>query len=135
MLTLVRVESLSTVTRGILLVNSMLFCMTLENPWRDNQHDISCIPEGKYTLIRHSSRRFGETYKFLSVPDRDNIIIHQGNTAEDTRGCVMLGMEVGTLNGNAAVLQSKVAMDRFRNLLISSHGLNKVDIHIMRLSL
>ena len=33
-------------TIGRLFINGELFCDTLENPWKDNQRNISCIPDG-----------------------------------------------------------------------------------------
>ena len=33
-------------TVGELFLNGERICDTLENPWQDNQRNISCIPEG-----------------------------------------------------------------------------------------
>ena len=37
-------------TIGRLFINGELFCDTLENPWKDNQRNISCIPKGEYNV-------------------------------------------------------------------------------------
>ena len=37
-------------TIGKLYINGESFCDTLENPWLDNQRNISCIPEGQYKV-------------------------------------------------------------------------------------
>ena len=37
-------------TIGRLFINGESFCDTLENPWIDNQRNISCIPEGQYKV-------------------------------------------------------------------------------------
>lgn len=60
----------------------------LENPWKDNQRNISCIPEGLYTVKRDKTGRF-QWWKILDVPNRSNIEIHTGNTTGDTAGCLL----------------------------------------------
>ena len=37
-------------TIGELFLNGERICDTLENPWLDNQRNISCIPEGEYKV-------------------------------------------------------------------------------------
>ena len=112
-LTLVRCEHNETETLGMLLIGSRLFCSTLELPWRKNERGISCIPDGDHAGRRVISPKFGETFE-LDVPGRSEVIIHAGNTHEDTRGCIILGMRPGTLNGKRAVKYSQIAMKRFR---------------------
>ena len=71
-------------------------CFTLENEWLDNQIGISCIPTGTYSLSSKDYGRFYERY-FMPIPilggtePRTEILIHPGNTADDTRGCVLVG--------------------------------------------
>lgn len=82
---------------------------TLELPWKENQKDISCIPEGVYECRRKESIRFGGCYELLNVPDRSNILIHAGNTPEHTHGCILLGLVIG----HDFVGKSKRAMQIF----------------------
>jgi len=117
MINLIRVEYTDKCVRGVLLVNGKLQCATLENPWLDNVQDLSCIPEGSYDLTRTNSNRFGETFEISGVPGRTRILVHWGNTAKDTEGCVLLGAEIGTLGGDPAVLRSRDAFRRFMNLM------------------
>ncbi len=93
MLTLKRVASTKEGTFGVLIGNDGLpICVTLENPWRDNARNVSCIPFGRYTCRKHLSNKFKiETFYISSVPDRDSIIFHAGNTARDTMGCILTG--------------------------------------------
>jgi hypothetical protein len=67
-------------TLGNLLViedTDILFqSKTLELPDLLNQKRISCIPEGIYTCIKHTSPKFGECIHILNVPNRDEILIH-----------------------------------------------------------
>ena len=73
-------------------------CLTLEEPWKDNQKGISCIPEGRYRCTRYISpklKRRGskdpEVILLHDVPNRSYVQIHVGNTLEDVKGCIMTG--------------------------------------------
>jgi len=65
---------------------------SLENPWINNKTGISCIPEGAYKVVRDNSGKF-QFFKILNAPNRDFIEIHQGNWAQNTKGCILLGKE------------------------------------------
>jgi len=82
-------------TMGQLFLNSELFCDTLENPWKDNQRNISCIPAGKYKVdLRPARQSATRDYLHLilkDVPNRDWILVHRGNSAQDTSGCILVG--------------------------------------------
>ena len=83
-------------TIGELFLNGERMCDTLENSWQDNQRNISCIPEGIYPvrlrLPRESATRDYIHLLVQEVPDRDWILFHRGNTAKDTRGCILVGL-------------------------------------------
>ena len=83
-------------TVGELFLNGERICDTLENPWVDNQRNISCIPEGVYPvrlrLPRESATRDYIHLLVKDVKDRDYILIHIGNTAKDTSGCILVGL-------------------------------------------
>ena len=83
-------------TIGELFLNGERICDTLENSWQDNQRDISCIPEGVYPVRLRLPRESGtRDYIHLlvkEVKDRDYILIHIGNTAKDTSGCILVGL-------------------------------------------
>lgn len=95
---------------------------SLELPWRDNEKSRSCIPTGLYRCrLTHSTRFKRDLYEVTAVPGRGNILIHNGNTAGDTKkghtsdveGCILLGLRRGALNGQRAVLDSKKALQIF----------------------
>lgn len=98
-------------TIGELFLNGERICDTLENPWQDNQRNISCIPEGVYPVRLRLPRESGtRDYIHLlvkDVKDRDYILIHIGNTAKDTSGCILVGL--GTEQD--VVHNSTLAMD------------------------
>ena len=81
---------------GELFLNGERMCDTLENPWRDNQRNISCIPEGEYPvrlrLPRESATRDYMHLLVKDVPNRDYILFHIGNSAKDTSGCILVGL-------------------------------------------
>ena len=81
---------------GELFLNGERMCDTLENPWLDNQRNISCIPEGEYKvrlrLARESASRDYLHLLVQDVPNRDWILFHRGNTAKDTSGCILVGL-------------------------------------------
>jgi len=83
-------------TIGELFLNGERICDTLENPWVDNQRNISCIPEGVYPVRLRLPRESGtRDYLHLlvqEVPNRDWILFHRGNTAKDTSGCILVGL-------------------------------------------
>lgn len=96
---------------GVLLRdNGIPFCLTLENPWLDNETSISCIPTGLYKCKIVNSPRYGEVYEVMNVKHRTHILIHSGNTEADTRGCILVGQSFGELKGEPAVLNSKVTL-------------------------
>jgi len=96
---------------GELFLNGERICDTLENSWQDNQRNISCIPEGVYDvrlrLPRESATRDYMHLLVKDVPNRDYILLHIGNTAKDTSGCILVGL--GTEQD--VVHNSTLAMD------------------------
>lgn len=120
-LRLIRLKETEAETLGILLIeDTLLLCLSLELPWRDNQRNISCIPLGNYSCKKFHSGKFGSTYVLESVPNRSGILFHSGNTHLDTYGCILLGLGLGTFPGERptgretkGVTQSKAAKEAF----------------------
>ena len=83
-------------TVGELFINGERICDTLENPYLDNQRNISCIPEGEYPvrlrLARESASRDYLHLLVQDVPNRDWILFHRGNYPKDTSGCILVGL-------------------------------------------
>lgn len=112
-LSLLRIHSDAHATRGILKLGSNILCHTLELPWRSNDQNVSCIPEGSYPVIQTTSPRFGDVFYLRNVPARSGILIHAGNSVADTRGCVLVGLDCS----DKKLLHSRLAMDKlFSNL-------------------
>jgi hypothetical protein len=85
----------------------------MEPPWRDNKRNISCIPPGEYDFVympKSYSGKYRDCYHVKDVPGRSEILIHSGNTADQTKGCILPGKKIGFLSGIRAVLNSKSAL-------------------------
>ncbi len=104
-----RVYSGQEGTFGIIVIEGVFFCVSLEKPWKDNRSDISCIPAGTYKCKRVQSPRFGNTFEICNVEGRTHILFHAGNTEKDTRGCVLLGEGMT----NRGITQSRKALKKF----------------------
>ena len=76
-------------------LNGAFFAYGLEN-------DAFNIPAGKYNVSGNFSGKFGTNKIYLDVPGRSGIMFHGGNTAGDTRGCILLGAnrEGSTISGD-----------------------------------
>ena len=111
-------------TVGELFLNGELMCDTLENPWKDNQRNISCIPEGEYKvrirLARESATRDYLHLLVQDVPNRDWILFHRGNSAKDTSGCILVGLG----SQQDYVQNSRLAMDLLMKEIINLGGTN-----------
>lgn len=92
---------------------------TMELPWLDNQKRISCIPEGKYQVVRRWSEKYGNHFHVLEVPNRSYILIHFGNYKHNTLGCILPGLSHADINGDGYrdVTSSKLTMEKLYDLL------------------
>lgn len=71
---------------------------TVEDDWRDNQPNESCIPAGVYPLRRTMFHKHGyETFEVMDVEGRSRILFHVANTENDVQGCIGVGMRLGHL--------------------------------------
>ncbi|UOF78950.1 hypothetical protein [Microviridae sp.] len=112
MFRLQRVSSSLEGTFGVLLFGDMPICLTLELPWKDNEKNVSCIPDGKYTVARYISPRHGSCLKLFGVPGRSDILFHVGNTINDTEGCILVGQSYY----NGGILNSRIAFAHLMQL-------------------
>jgi hypothetical protein len=94
-----------------------ILCATCELPWEDNAPDKSCIPVGSYIVIRHNSAEHPNTWEITGVPNRSGILLHNGNTENDSLGCIICGDGTGTIDGLPAVLNSVSTMAKLQQEL------------------
>ena len=93
-----------TYTIGNLYINGSFFSNTLEDKNRDVNkngkfdngetkiYGETCIPFGTYKIILTMSPKFKrELPRLLNVPSFEGVLIHRGNTAKDSAGCILIG--------------------------------------------
>jgi len=100
---------------------------TLELPWKDNQRNISRIPNGIYDVVKRNSKKFGDHFHVLNVPNRSYILLHSGNFYIDIRGCTLVGEGLKDINkdGLVDVISSRDEMKTL-NLILPT----KFKLHI-----
>ena len=85
----------ATYTIGTLYINGKYFCDTLEDTVRASGVKIpgkTAISAGKYNVVLRNSPRFKRMLPLIiGVPMFNGILIHRGNTAEDSAGCILVG--------------------------------------------
>jgi hypothetical protein len=99
-----------TYTVGRLYINNEYYCNTLEDrvrrlPQEKKVPGETAIPAGKYNVVYTLSPKFKRRLPRLeNVPFFDGILIHPGNSAGDTQGCILVGKntEVGRLTDSRA---------------------------------
>ena len=103
-LQVVRTQFGKDATNGLLFVNGVFECYTLEDQYQAVKvmHE-TCIPEGTYDIKFRTVGGFHEKYKkkygnshfgmlhLQDVPNFTYILIHAGNTDEHTSGCLIVG--------------------------------------------
>ena len=141
-----RIAKKNGYTIGKLSINGKYFCDTLEDSDRGLDSGMSldvlkhkklahitAIPTGRYRVAmdvispRLSKSNFYKQYgggrvpRLLNVPAFEGILIHCGNTAKDTDGCILVGKnsKVGM------VLDSKITYSNLYPLLEAAYKHNE----------
>ena len=137
-----KINSKSNYTQGVLyiarnnpgaMINGKMVmfvqqCDTLEPQWRDlkTQQKVmgkTAIPEGEYKIVMSPSAKFHRNMPYLKdVPQFEGIMIHPGNTVEDTRGCILVGTKYG-----AGLANSRAKFEKIMKIL-SSEDDNTIEI-------
>jgi hypothetical protein len=127
-LTLVRIAQSEKGTFGVLRDGAIPFAVTCEEPWRDNAPTISCIPVGRYTCLRVVSPHFGDVFEVMNVPGRTHVLLHKGNTTDDTHGCILVAEEFAGTNAAPMIASSKRGYDELMAKL-AGHDTFDLEIH------
>ena len=138
-LELTRIALRDTYTIGKLYVDGVYFCYTLEDKVRDiNKNGIfdngetkvqgkTAIPYGKYEVVWAYSPRFKRyTPRLLNVKSFAGVLIHAGNSHEDTDGCILLGQNKVT----GKVINSKEFVNKLYPIIKNACQKGKVEIEI-----
>ena len=103
-LQVIRTQFGKDATNGLLFIDGVFECYTLEDEYRDVKvmHE-TCIPEGTYNIELRNAGGFNSRYTkkypdmhrgmlhIQDVPGFEWILIHQGNFDTNTSGCLLLG--------------------------------------------
>lgn len=102
-LQLVRTQFGEDAVNGMLFVDGVFECYTLEDEYRDIKiAGETCIPEGTYPIEYRKEGGFHNRYKtrysfhrgmleIKEIPNFKWVLFHLGNTDENTAGCVLVG--------------------------------------------
>lgn len=117
-LLLYRIARRDTYTIGHLYIDGKYFCDTIEDKDRGltqsmpqaviratKRKGVTAIPTGRYRVTlevkspKFSAKKYEKNYGFcdgylprlINVPGFDGVLIHIGNTAKDTDGCLLVG--------------------------------------------
>ncbi|MBR3521047.1 MAG: hypothetical protein IKM76_11565 [Prevotella sp.] len=130
-LRLKRIARKATYTIGRLYIDGQRFCDTIEDRDRSLRQDMAraaikrikvpgetAIPTGRYRVtlgVRSPRMSQKKAYEFcdgyvprlINVPGFDGILIHIGNTARDSEGCILVGenREVGKVLNSTATFK------------------------------
>ena len=117
-LLLKRIAKRETYTIGHLYIDGKYFCDTIEDKDRGllqgmdlaviratKRKGVTAIPTGRYWITldvqspKFSQKKYEKNYGFcngylprlINVPGFDGVLIHVGNSAKDTEGCLLVG--------------------------------------------
>lgn len=109
-LTLERRFFAETYTIGALYIDGQYFCDTVEDRYRDLKKEAkvygkTAIPYGTYRVtVTWSPSKKRNLPRLHDVPAFEGILIHRGNTAADSEGCIIVGenrIKGGVVNSTA----------------------------------
>lgn len=100
-----RIAKRDTYTIGKMYIDNKYFCDVLEDTDRGLTQDMplslikskkipgkTAIPTGTYKVIVNQSPKFKRLLpRLLNVPGFDGILIHRGNSDQDSSGCLLIG--------------------------------------------
>jgi len=124
-----RIALKKTYTVSRMLIDGEAFCDVLEDTVRKDGVKVwgeTAIPEGVYKMRLSFSNRFKRILpEILNVPNFTGRRIHGGNTAEDSHGCLLVG--INEVKGQ--VLKSQITLAKLI-VLMQNSGLVEFDIKI-----
>ena len=93
---------------------------TIELPWLDNRRKVSCIPEGRYEIMKRFTEKHQHHLILMDVPQRDGILIHPANDAvKELMGCIA---PVMLITGQGKGIQSRIANDKVKEVVELAFG-------------
>ncbi len=151
---LIRYASTNNYTDGMLLVDGVFQCYTIEDEGRTKKmYGETRIPNGLYDVTFRKEGRFHNKYKtkfpfhkgmllISNAPDSklvtkdmefQYILIHIGNTDKDTAGCILVGQQANSDQNK--ISQSTDAYKKFYPLIADALEMGEeVKIHVQTLT-
>ena len=139
-LELKRIALRDTYTIGNLYIDGVYFCDTIEDKVRDlNKNGVfdngefkakgeTAIPYGTYEVVWAYSPRFKRYIpRLLNVKSFAGVLIHGGNTARDTEGCIILGQN----KVKGKVINSKEFVNKLYPIIKNACQKGKVTIEVV----
>lgn len=132
----------TTYTYGTLEVATLVL-QTIERPWVPDplgpggMPDASCVPVGTYDLVMHDTVSHPRTWALVNpslavyhepgdIPPgtrgRSACLIHAGNLAVQSEGCVLVGLSRSELLGEPDVALSQAALAKLHEVLPWENG-------------
>ena len=126
-------------TIGSLFINDVFFCYTLEDKDRGlKQSDsllfiqakkifgLTAIPSGFYKLTVNQSPKFKRMLpRILDIKGFDGVLLHRGNSANDSLGCILVGYKKGD---NSIFESTKAETDLVNRLLLHNNEVHSIEI-------
>ena len=144
-LLLKRIARRETYTIGHLYVDGAYVCDTIEDKDRGltqsmsqaviraiKRKGVTAIPTGRYRVTldvrspKFSQKKYEKNYGFcdgylprlINVPGYEGVLIHIGNTAKDTDGCILVGKNTKV----GKVLESRVTFVKLYEMIRKAKG-------------
>lgn len=100
--------------RGIVFLGGDFFGFSLECPNLHNLPFESRINAGEYTARKVNTIKRGDFWLLDNANDRTEIILfHPGSLVKDFKGCIGLGAEIGKINGERAIFETRLMCEQF----------------------
>jgi hypothetical protein len=142
-LTLERIATDGASTIGILFLDGVFQCFTLEDEHRDVKvRGETRIPAGTYRvglrneggLTQKYASRFPDIHRGMlwlrDVPGFRWVYLHVGNRADDTLGCILVGDAATATAGDMMVGASRAAYRRFYSVVVDAAEAGALEITI-----
>lgn len=140
-ITVDRIKSDSDATLSKVDVDGQFVCFGLEDEYREEKvASETRIPAGRYKVGLRTEGGFHTRYtkKFpgmhrgmlhvLNVPNFKFILIHIGNTDEDTAGCLLVGLNAAVDDGELRVTSSRLAYQKIYPIVVDAAERGELEI-------
>lgn len=131
-----------TISGLVLQPGNIPLSLSFELPPKDNQANISCLPDGEFDAIRLSprsstlrasiSKAWGskrtDTFCLIGVPGREGAMFHPGVVLKHTHGCPIPATSV---DATATEVNAKGSGAAFKKLMLCFEGRDRIRIKIM----